>query len=153
MSQLVSYLELGHSVGTQVVEIGSLYNSIRDSQLRDRCSDLLSAPGNFDRVINQATLVLEDRIRKKASGDNSLTGVQLINQVLKPDPGSSILKVSENRNEHEGICHICRGLMQAFRNPTHHQLIEKFSREDALKVCAFIDDILRMIDEAEVRRL
>ncbi len=40
--------------------------------------------------------------------------------------------------------------MGAFRNPTHHRTTDRFSREDALKVCAFIDNLLRAIDEAEV---
>jgi hypothetical protein len=32
---------------------------MQDSELRERCADLLSAPKHFDRPINQATLVLE----------------------------------------------------------------------------------------------
>ena len=40
-------------------------NYIHDKELRDRCLDLLEAKGKYDRVINQATLVLEDRIRTK----------------------------------------------------------------------------------------
>ncbi len=146
--QLVSYLELGHHIGSQVVEIGSLYNSIQDQELKDRCSDLLSAASNFDRVINQATLVLEDRIRTKASAARSLSGTQLVNAVLKTDLSETVLKVSDDPSEHEGVCHICRGIMLTFRNPTHHHITDKFTREDALKVCAFIDDLLRVIDEA-----
>lgn len=38
---------------------------IKDQILNRRCSDLLNAPGSFDRVINQATQVLEDRLRTK----------------------------------------------------------------------------------------
>ncbi len=150
VSQLVSYLEVAHHVGTQVVEIGSLYNSIQDGDLKERCSDLLSAPGNFDRVVNQATLVLEDRIRRKSGQNGSLTGVQLVNRVLKTDRNETVLKVSDDPDEHEGICHICRGIMFAFRNPTHHHITDKFTREDALKVCAFIDDLLRVIDDADL---
>jgi hypothetical protein len=41
--------------------------------------------------------------------------------------------------------------MGAFRNPTHHRLVENMTREEALKVCAFIDNLLRVIDQAEVR--
>ncbi|MEX1205677.1 MAG: TIGR02391 family protein [Dongiaceae bacterium] len=150
--QLISYLELVHHVGQQVVEIGSIYNSIQDAELKERCSDLLSAPGNFDRVINQATQVLEDRIRTKAEADRSLTGTQLVNAVMKTDVNATVLKLSDNADEHEGICHVCRGVMLAFRNPTHHTITDQFSREDALKVCAFIDNLLRLVDRAEVRK-
>jgi len=38
---------------------------VRDTELRDRCADLLSARGNYDRVIREATVILEDRIRRQ----------------------------------------------------------------------------------------
>ncbi len=146
LGQLISYLEHMFHVSDRIIEIGSLFNSIRDEELKNRCSDLLSAPGNFDRVINQATQVLEDRIRKKSRVEKPLTGVPLVNAVLNADPARTILPISDNAEEHEGICHICRGVMLAFRNPTHHQLLDKYTREDALKLCAFIDNLLHLVD-------
>ena len=62
----------------------------------------------------------------------------------------TVLKLSDDAGEHEGFCHICRGVVGAFRNPTHHRLVENMSREEALKVCAFIDNLLLVIDRAEV---
>jgi len=146
--QLVRYLETGYALSEQVIEIGSVYNSITNEELKSRCSGILSSPSNFDRVINQATLVLEDRIRIKAKLDSSDIGVGLVNKALNPNPAKSILKVSDHAEEHEGICHICRGIMLAFRNPTHHQLTDRFTREDALKVCAFVDNLLKIIEQA-----
>jgi len=64
-----------------------------------------------------------------------------VNAVLNADLTKIVLKVSDNADEHEGICHICRGVMLTFRNPTHHRVIDTYSREDALKVCAFIDNL------------
>lgn len=133
-------------------EIGGLFSSLHDATLRERCADLLSASGNFDRVINQATQVLEDRIRQKASAASSLTGTPLVNAVLKTALNETILKISDDPGEHEGVCHICRGVMLAFRNPTHHTIADKFSREDALKVCAFIDNLLKLVDDAVVQQ-
>ena len=149
--QLVAYLEYGFNLSEQIIEIGSIYNLIVDEELKARCSDILSAPGNFDRVINQSTQVLEDRIRKKSNCDRTLVGVQLINKALNPDLGKTILIASENSEEHEGICHICRGLMIGFRNPTHHHLSDSFTREEALKFCAFVDSILQIIGKAKVK--
>jgi hypothetical protein len=148
--QLLSYLEYGFNLSESVIKIGSIYNSIADEELKSRCSDILSSPGNFDRVINQATLVLEDRIRTKSKNKDGLVGVQLVNKVLNTDLSKSILKVSENADEHEGICHICRGIMLSFRNLTHHFVTDKFSREDALKLVAFIDNLLQMVDNSKV---
>jgi len=150
--QLVSYLETVHHVGQEVVEVGTLYNAIKDEALRGRCADLLSAPGNFDRAINQATQVLEDRIRTKAETDTKLTGTDLVNQMIKADPTRTTIKVSDDKGEQEGFANLCRGMMMAFRNPTHHQILDQFTREDALKVCAFIDNLLRVVDGATVTR-
>jgi Protein of unknown function (Hypoth_ymh) len=102
-------------VGSEIIEIGSIYNSIQDEQLKALCADLLSAPGNFDRVINQATLVLEDRIRTKSGSRNGAIGVALVNEVIKADPNKSVLKISDDKNEQEGYASILRGVVGAYR--------------------------------------
>ncbi len=56
-------------------------------------------------------------------------------------------KVSVSYSQYESIAHICRGIILSFRNPTHHKIIENYSREDALKFCAFIDLLLMLIDK------
>ena len=147
--QFRSYLEYGFHLSESVIEIGALYKSIADDELRSRCADILSAPGNFDRPINQATQVLEDRIRQKSQADRAMTGVPLVNHAINSDPSKSLLVISDVKEEHEGIAHICRGIMLAFRNPTHHQISDKFSREDALSVVGFVDRLLRLIDGAK----
>ena len=150
--QLIPFLESGYNLSEQIIQIGSIYNSIEDEELKNRCSDILSASGNFDRVINQSTQVLEDRIRNKANADKSLVGVGLVNKVLNSDLSKTIIIASGNPEEHEGVCHICRGLMVGFRNPSHHQLTDSFSRETALKFCAFVDNILQIIGKAKINK-
>ena len=148
--QLISFLEYGYKLSEEIIEIGSIYNSIKDEELKSRCSDILTAASNFDRVINQASQVLEDRIRTKSNLDRSFTGIKLINTALNSDSTKSVLIVSENNEEHEGFCHICRGIMLAFRNPTHHYLSDSFKREDALKFTAFIDNLLKILNKCKV---
>ncbi len=150
VNELIGYLEHGMSLKNEVVEIGTLYNAIEDSQLRDRCSDILSARGNFDRVINQATQVLEDRLRRKAGSDRNTVGVKLVSEALGGDPSTARLAISPHCDEQEGITHILRGIMVGFRNPTHHQLGSTITREQALKVCCFIDFLLGVLDAAAV---
>ncbi|MDD5071355.1 MAG: TIGR02391 family protein [Patescibacteria group bacterium] len=152
IEQLLSYLEISFGLGEKVQEIGSLINAIKDQDLRDRCFDLLSASSNFDRVINQATLILEDRIRVKSQVKDKLEGVKLVNTVLNPNLSKTILKVSSDEDGHRGICDICRGVMSSFRNSTHHHLSDKFSREDALKFCGFIDILLNIIDNSTINK-
>ena len=125
-------------------------NYIHDKELRDRCLDLLEAESKYDRVINQATQVLEDRVRTKAKLTDRLEGVRLINAALNPDPSKTVLKVSNDPDEQQGFCDICRGIMLAFRNPTHHHLTDKITREEAFKVCAFIDTLLPLIEKSTV---
>ncbi|MBU4602756.1 TIGR02391 family protein [bacterium] len=149
--QLISYLEYTYNLNEKILELGSLINAIENKELKARCLDLLTASGKFDRVINQATLVLEDTIRQK-SGVAGKEGVNLVNEVFKDDPSKSILVIDGELEEHQGFAHICRGIMIGFRNPTHHKLIGKFTREDALKFCGFIDILLKFIDSAKVNR-
>ena len=148
--QFISFLEYGYKLSEEIVEIGSIYNSIKDEELKSRCADILSAPNNFDRVINQATQVLEDRIRTKSGLGRSFVGINLINKALNSDSSKSVLVASENNDEHEGFCHICRGIMLAFRNPTHHYISDSFKREDALKFTAFIDNLLKILHKCKV---
>jgi uncharacterized protein (TIGR02391 family) len=150
--QATNWLEYSFHLGAEVVEIGTLYNAIRDEELKARCADLLSAPGKFDRVINQATQVLEDRIRSKAQLPTGVSGVSLVNRVVKANPAQITIKLSDDPDEQEGLSQVLRGLILAFRNPTHHQLLDHVSREDALKVCAFIDNLLTVIAKAELQK-
>jgi uncharacterized protein (TIGR02391 family) len=148
--QTIEYLEMMYHLGRNVVEIGTLYNSIQDEELKARVADLLSAAGNFDRAINQATQVLEDRIRTKAGADKSRTGTDLVNNLIKSKPAETTIKVSDEPGEQEGFSNLCRGAMLAFRNPTHHQITDQFSREDALKICGYVDVLLNILKNASV---
>lgn len=147
--QLLSYLDHGFTIGSSSMSFGELNDAISDDELKNRCIDILSAVGNYDRVINQATLVLEDRIRKKSR--LSGIGTNLVSNAISSDIHKSKIVISENKEEHEGISHICRGILLAFRNPTHHYISKEYSKEDAVKVCCFIDALLKMIDSAEVK--
>jgi len=94
--QFIPFLEYGYKLSEEIIEIGSIYNSIKDEELKNRCADILTASANFDRVINQASQVLEDRIRTKSGLDRSFTGIKLINKALNTDKSKTVLIVSEN---------------------------------------------------------
>ncbi len=149
IDKLSAYLEIGFNLNEKIKEVGSLVNVIEDQELRDRCLDLLTASSKFDRVINQATLILEDRIRDKAGISERLQGENLVNKALNQDFSKTVLKTSDEPDEHKGVCDVCRGIMLAFRNPTHHYLTDKFSKEDGLKFCGFVDVLLGIINNAE----
>jgi uncharacterized protein (TIGR02391 family) len=121
---------------------------IHDPELEARCNDLLLRPSRFDRAINQATQVLEDRIRQKASFQGRLVGIALVNYAFNNDLTKTILKISDNPDEQNGFVNILRGVMLAFRNPTHHYVKNTLTREEAMQICGFIDVLLKVIGRA-----
>lgn len=122
---------------------------IEDQELRSRCQDILMASANFDRPINQATLVLEDRIRKKAQPTQKLVGENLVGYAFNEEISKTVLRVASNDSDDQrGFTQMLRGIFAAFRNKTHHHIIKSFSREEAMRVCGFIDVLLRVVDNS-----
>jgi uncharacterized protein (TIGR02391 family) len=120
---------------------------IKDPELYERCQDILRASKNFDRPINQATQVLEDRIRKKAQLAKKLTGEKLVGQAFNEELAKTVLQVASNDpDDQRGFTQILRGIVPAFRNITHHHITDNFSRRDAMRVCGFFDVLLRVVD-------
>ncbi len=118
-----------------------------DPEVKARCADLLRARRKFDRPVNQATLVLEDRLRTLGNVKERLVGASLAAKVLHPK--NPLLRISDENDVQEGIYFVCAGLVSVFRNPTHHHLTDKVTREDALSVCGFVDAILRILDQGK----
>lgn len=122
---------------------------VQDKELIDRCVGPLVGRKNFDVAINQATLVLEDRIRSKAQPPMLLVGESLVNFAFNESLSKTVLQVASNdANDQRGFTQILRGLVPTFRNKTHHHIIETFSREEAMRVCGFIDVLLRVVDNS-----
>jgi len=120
---------------------------VEDQELRDRCEDILLADSKFDRPVNQATLVLEERIRNKALPSDRRVGEALVNFAFNEDTSKTVLKVaSGDSDDQRGFTQILRGIVPAFRNKTHHHIVNSFSREDAMRVCGFVDVLLRIVD-------
>jgi uncharacterized protein (TIGR02391 family) len=110
---------------------------------------MLLAAKNFDRAINQATQVLEDRIRKKSKPEKKLVGEALVNFAFSSDLSETVLQIASGEAEDQrGYTQIMRGVVPAFRNKTHHHIINDFSREEAMRVCGFIDVLIRAVDSS-----
>jgi len=150
VKQIISYLGNLHTASRRIVEIGSVFNLISDQELKSRCSDLLSADEHFDRVINQATQVLEERLRFKLPDLSEAIGMALVGQAMHKDPSESRIRFSDVPNEQEGYTALFRGVVGAFRNTSHHRFMAHVTREQALQICAFIDNLLAALDAAEI---
>jgi len=122
---------------------------LQDHQLHDRCRDLLRAKTHFDRVLREATTVLDDRLKTK-TGIKNMNPENLVSKVINPDPSKAVIEVSGDKAAQEGLHSVCKGIMLAFRNPAHHSLSDKFTREDALKFCGFVDTVLGIIEQSTV---
>lgn len=123
---------------------------IHDLVLRGRVIDLLKAKGKFDRVFREATTVLDHRIK-------SLSGIKgnplhVITKAINPEPSRAVLEFSNEVSQQEGFFNIYKGIFLAFRNATHHELTDKFTREDALKFCGFVDLLLLALSQAVVHK-
>jgi hypothetical protein len=118
-----------------------IVDHISDEQLRDRCADLLLAGRDYDRAVNQATLVLEDRLRERYAENKKLFGRELVEHVMPESADDAKFRISENKSEYFGYKKIILGIFQAFRNSSHHE-IQSMNRVDAARICAFVDVLL-----------
>jgi uncharacterized protein (TIGR02391 family) len=116
---------------------------IADDELRRRCEDLLAAEEHHDRVIREACVILEDRVRKAVGADKSLVGTSLMEQSFGPNKG--VLRLSDDDKEQRGAMELYRGVMAFFRNDAGHNVIDTYTQEDALRFVVFVDLLLAMV--------
>jgi hypothetical protein len=119
--------------------------------LEERCAPVLRGDGPFDIAVNQATLALEVTLRCSAEYKGKETGANLVSAVLNGDPRRALLRISHDAAEQEGFANLCRGVMQYYRNPTHHDLRD-ISLQEATTVCLMIDQLLRKIPDLAYNR-
>lgn len=119
--------------------------------LCERCVPLLEGPGPYDVAVNQATQVLECALRSEAEHAGRETGQALVSAVINGNPYQAQLMISLNHAEQEGFANLCRGIMQYYRNPTHHDM-RNIDKNEALAVCALIDQIIQKVEQASLAR-
>ena len=125
---------------------------IRDLDLRKRCLDLLAQfreDGQHDRldtVVNEATRILEDRLRALSSAPATCIGVDLSKYALAPP--SPRLIVSDVSSEQEAAHLLFRGVFGFIRNSVHHRLISTLQPERVLQIVGMVDYLLFIADGA-----
>jgi uncharacterized protein Ymh len=124
---------------------------LSDTQIRKRCGDILKGRGPYDRVVREATTILDARLKKVGGLTGYWKPVDVIGKVVNPDPDKTILRLSGEKAEQEGFHSIFKGLTLAFRGPIHHEVSDELSREGALKVCGFVDVLLGIIAKGKTR--
>jgi len=130
---------------------------IIDSDLKNRCFDLLQSSGSFDRVIREATVIFEHKLRSIVSHDrlsevipNSAdqTGEILASKLLAPK--NPIIIVSDDYNERLAFLKIVQGVLAYLRNPSHHSLKADTKISLAWSVVGLIDSLIQEIKNARI---
>lgn len=130
---------------------------IKDEGLRKRCSDLLKAPGSFDRVINQATQVLEARLRDSLPYEKLCevipeardhVGEPLANKLLSPN--KPVIVISDKQIERAAFHKMVVGIIAYLRNPSHHSLDDKTEWTLAWSVVGIIDSLLSQLENSYI---
>ncbi len=124
----------------------SLPSLISDDELRGRCEDLLAADAHHDRVIREACVILEDRVRKAMGEGKGVVGTSLMERAFGPRNGP--LRLSDEDQEQLGAMHVYRGVMAFFRNAAGHNVVDSYSQEDALRFVVFVDLLLSMVGKS-----
>lgn len=130
---------------------------IKDQTLSKRCSDILNSPGNFDRVIREATLILEDKLRSSVPHEKLCDLIPLAkNQVGEPlatkllSPDNPVIVVSENKQERTAFLKIVIGIVSYLRNPSHHSLNDDTEWSLAWSVVGLVDSLLSELDNSYI---
>lgn len=130
---------------------------IKDETLKKRCSDILNAPGNFDRVIREATLILEERLRTSVPYEKlceliplakEQVGEPLANKLLSPI--NPVIVVSDKQQERNAFHKMVVGIVAYLRNPSHHSLSDDTEWSLAWSVVGIIDSILSELDNSYI---
>lgn len=124
-----------------------LSSLVADEELRQRCEDLLVADAHYDRVIREACVILEDRVRKAIGVGKSSYGVSLMEKAFGKN---GLLKLSDEEPEQIGAMQIYRGVMAFFRNTAGHNLIDSYDQDDALRFVVLVDLLLKTMSEASI---
>lgn len=132
--------------------------TIKDIELRRRTSDLLSAPGQYDRVLRESTTILEDRIRGKVPFEDlakifpnaaDQTGDSLINKLFSPNKP---VVVYGDRQEQTQLSRMLGGVLAYLRNPSHHSIDNDVEWSWAWSVVGLVDQLLDDIASSRYHR-
>lgn len=119
---------------------------VADPELRQRCQDLLAADQHYDRVIREACVILENRVRSAVGESTSTVGTALMELAFgakKPR-----LRLSDHDQEQRGAMELYRGVMAFFRNAAGHNVTNSYTQIEALRFVVMIDLLLSMVDSS-----
>jgi hypothetical protein len=127
---------------------------IVDELLRNRCLPLLKAldgernSEQFDTVIREMSVVLEDRVREVSGFVGKASGGDLFSAVMAKD--APLIRFSSERDVQEAAHLFFRGYSGLVRNEVMHRLVRRYTRERVLQLLGLVDYLLHLLSNAEV---
>jgi uncharacterized protein (TIGR02391 family) len=121
-----------------------LHREIFDEELIARCSSQFNH-GQYQDAIQNAFIVVEERIRKMGDYSYDMNGVDLATNAFNPDSGE--LSFGEIESEKRGIMHLYRSGFMAFRNPSSHRFLDDLDRIQAYHILAYANMLLQLLEE------
>jgi hypothetical protein len=125
---------------------------VRDPELRKRCLDLLvqfredGANDRLDTVVNEATRILEGRLRSLSRAPATCVGVDLARHAFGP-PAPRLI-VSDVGAEQEAAHLLFRGVFGFVRNSVHHRLVGTLQPERVLQIVGMVDYLISLAEAA-----
>jgi hypothetical protein len=129
---------------------------IIDPVLRKRCLSLLDAleeggtRDQYDTIIREMSVILEDRVRDLSGYTGKLSGVQLFGETMGKLPPK--IKFSDDKNIQESAHLLFRGYSGFVRNEVMHGLVSSFTRERVLQLIGMFDYLLFILSNAETTK-
>lgn len=125
-----------------------------DEVLRKRCLPLLraidgqGARDQYDSVIREMSVVLEDRVREVSGYIGNASGADLLGITMARDP--LLIRFSPERNVQEAAHLFFRGYSGLVRNEVMHRLVESYTRERVVQLLGTVDYLLYLLSRAEL---
>jgi uncharacterized protein (TIGR02391 family) len=105
--------------------------------------------GHYFDAVDECCKAFTKYVSEKSQLDKH--GVDLMSSALSPKGPLKLnaQKTETERNEQEGLMHMCMGLMKSIRNTVEHepQLERKISRDDALDILSWVSFLYKQIDK------
>lgn len=118
------------------------------------CSRSLFVRGEYEAAVFESSKAFVKYVQMKSR--SNLSGFRLMKEVLSQHGSLRLnsLQTEAQRDEQEGLKHLCMGLVSAIRNPGGHELARDrhMSKEDALDILSFISFLFRQIDRTSYFR-
>lgn len=128
--------------------------SIVDDELRKRCLPLLKAidgagsSDQFDTVIREMSVVLEDRVRGISGFTGKASGGDLFSLTMAKEP--VLVRFGTEKDVQEAAHLFFRGYSGLVRNEVMHRLVRSYTRERVLQLLGLVDYLLDLLSRAEI---